>query len=563
MRLTKNEYNKLAAAIRRCCRIQPAAAFSIGLAVGLSSAPALAGPEGGVVTAGSGTITQNDATTTVGQASNFLRIDWQSFNVAAHESVLFQQPNSSAVALNRIHDQSASRIFGTVQANGHLFLINSNGILFGRTAQVNVGSLVASSLDVLDYDAATGHFSLGGKGGAIVNDGTLVAGRGGSVSLIGGSVANNGLIVADYGVVNLAAGATATLDFHGDGLMRFEVDGALASGSGTAVSNAGAIQANGGQVFLTAEAAHGVFDRAINNEGVIRANRIENVGGTIRLLGPEGTVINSGTLDASGVGMDSTGGSVSVLGNHVGLFGNARVDVSGDAGGGTALIGGDYQGSNADVLNASRTFVSSGSQINASARVDGDGGKVVVWADELTRFQGLIAARELIFKEKVAAFFGGLDTPVSLAIVPLVNKEKVPFVGIWAAGTNITHNGAKPNYVFRVSAVDALVDVRLLKHAEKLGGKKAGLILINNPWGESNQKGLIAALQAFDQIYVMTQGGPYHATDTVVTEIYQTGFQKLDLGVASALSYVLLIGTLVLSLLQFLLGSRREKDLGA
>lgn len=74
---------------------------------------------------------------------------------------------------------------------------------------------------------------------------------------------------------------------------------------------------------------------------------------------------------------------------------------------------------------------------------------------------------------------------------------------------------------------------------------------------------LIAALQAFDQIYVMTQGGPYHATDTVVTEIYQTGFQKLDLGVASALSYVLLIGTLVLSLLQFLLGSRREKDLGA
>ncbi|MGE0752695.1 MAG: ABC transporter substrate-binding protein [Variibacter sp.] len=115
--------------------------------------------------------------------------------------------------------------------------------------------------------------------------------------------------------------------------------------------------------------------------------------------------------------------------------------------------------------------------------------------DESNPPKGLIAARELIFKEKVAAFFGGLDTPVSLAIVPLVNKEKVPFVGIWAAGTAITHNGAKPNYVFRVSAVDALVDVRLLKHAEKLGAKKAGLILINNPWGESNEKGLKAAVQ--------------------------------------------------------------------
>jgi branched-chain amino acid transport system substrate-binding protein len=116
--------------------------------------------------------------------------------------------------------------------------------------------------------------------------------------------------------------------------------------------------------------------------------------------------------------------------------------------------------------------------------------------DESNPPKGLIAARELIFKEKVAAFFGGLDTPVSLAIVPVANREAVPFIGIWAAGTNITHNGAKPNFVFRVSAVDALVDVRLLKHAEKLGSKKAGLILINNPWGESNEKGLKAAAEA-------------------------------------------------------------------
>lgn len=115
--------------------------------------------------------------------------------------------------------------------------------------------------------------------------------------------------------------------------------------------------------------------------------------------------------------------------------------------------------------------------------------------DESNPPKGLIAARELIFKEKVAAFFGGLDTPVSLAIVPVANREAVPFIGIWAAGTNITQNGAKPNFVFRVSAVDALVDVRLLKHAEKLGSKKAGLILINNPWGESNEKGLKAAAE--------------------------------------------------------------------
>ena len=114
--------------------------------------------------------------------------------------------------------------------------------------------------------------------------------------------------------------------------------------------------------------------------------------------------------------------------------------------------------------------------------------------DESKPPKGLIAARELIFKEKVAAFLGGIDSPVSLAIVPLANKEKMPFMGVWAAATPITRNGAEPNYVFRVSAVDALVDVKLLKYAnEKLGAKKAGLMLINNPWGESNEKGLVAA----------------------------------------------------------------------
>jgi branched-chain amino acid transport system substrate-binding protein len=108
--------------------------------------------------------------------------------------------------------------------------------------------------------------------------------------------------------------------------------------------------------------------------------------------------------------------------------------------------------------------------------------------------KGVIAARELMFKGKVAAFFGGIDSPVSLAIVPLANKSKVVFMGDWAAATPITRNGANPNYVFRVSAVDAIVDIKLLQYANKtFGATKVGLMLINNPWGESNEKGLKAA----------------------------------------------------------------------
>jgi branched-chain amino acid transport system substrate-binding protein len=127
--------------------------------------------------------------------------------------------------------------------------------------------------------------------------------------------------------------------------------------------------------------------------------------------------------------------------------------------------------------------------------------------DESNPPKGLIAARELIFKEKVDALFGGIDTPVALAIVPLVNKEKKIFMGVWAAGTGITRNGANPNYVFRVSAVDDLVDVKLLKYAnKKFGAKKAGLMLINNPWGESNERGLIAASKADPTVQIAGVG---------------------------------------------------------
>jgi branched-chain amino acid transport system substrate-binding protein len=117
--------------------------------------------------------------------------------------------------------------------------------------------------------------------------------------------------------------------------------------------------------------------------------------------------------------------------------------------------------------------------------------------DESVPPKGLTAARELIFKEQVVAVFGGIDTPVSLALVPLFNKEKKIFMGVWAAGTNVTRNGANPNYAFRVSAVDDLVDIKLLKYAhDTFGAKKTGLMLINNPWGQSNQEGLAAAAKA-------------------------------------------------------------------
>jgi len=136
-------------------------------------------------------------------------------------------------------------------------------------------------------------------------------------------------------------------------------------------------------------------------------------------------------------------------------------------------------------------------ELNAKGGVLGKKFELVRRDDEAQPAKGVTAARELIFKEKVAVLFGGLDTPVSMAIVPIVNQEKAIYIGPWAAGTGITKNGANPNYVFRVSAVDEIVDKAMLQYAEKtFSAKKPGMILVNNPWGQSNEKGLSAALAA-------------------------------------------------------------------
>lgn len=135
-------------------------------------------------------------------------------------------------------------------------------------------------------------------------------------------------------------------------------------------------------------------------------------------------------------------------------------------------------------------------EINAKGGVLGKKVELVVRDDESNPAKGVVAARELVQREKVAGLFGGIDTPVSMAIVPYANQAKVPFMGVWAAGTPITRNGAAENYVFRVSAVDVLVDKALLAYAvKKYNAKKPGMILINNSWGESNEKGLKLALE--------------------------------------------------------------------
>ena len=159
-----------------------------------------------------------------------------------------------------------------------------------------------------------------------------------------------------------------------------------------AIANSGTITADGGKVALLASSLSDTLPTVINQSGVIRANSIAEQGGTIVLSGgAQGVVSVSGTLEAKGANAGETGGTVKVLGDKVALRSTAQISASGDAGGGTVLVGGNWQGKGTE-QNATSSVMATGAQISADAVTRGDGGTVVVWADGSTAVGGAISA---------------------------------------------------------------------------------------------------------------------------------------------------------------------------
>jgi filamentous hemagglutinin family protein len=362
---------------------------ALALSLMMVGANAWAGPVDGVVKAGAATIGGAPGSMVITQTSQNAVINWQSFNIAAGESVRFDQPGTNSVALNRVLGSDPSSILGTLSANGKVFLVNPNGILFGNGASINVGGLVASSLNIGDADFMAGNYHFSGAGaGAVTNLGTINA-PGGFVALLGAHVSNDGVIAARLGSVALAAGNAITLDVAGDGLLNVAIgDGAV----NALVQNGGLIQADGGQVLLSARAAGGLLQGGVNNSGVIEARSLQNHNGTIRLLGDSqtGEAQVGGTLDASGLAAGETGGTVQVLGNTVTLTG-ATVNASGDLGGGLVNIGGDFQGNG--TTPAARTTTIDGGAVHADAIGAGNGGRIAVSSTGATWVDTTLTAR--------------------------------------------------------------------------------------------------------------------------------------------------------------------------
>jgi len=416
------------------------------------SAGVKAAPIGGTIVGGDGSIDHAGLNTTIIQNSDRLAVDWESFNIAAEERVQFIQPDSSSVALNRILGNDASQIFGRLDANGHVILMNPNGVLFGENATVNVGGLVASGLSINADDFMNGDFvlrAIDGTDGTVINRGIINAATGGNVALIGRQVDNQGLISAKLGSVNLAAGKEAVLTFDNEGLLGVRVSQEILQselGVEAAVSNSGDITAEGGRILLTGSVSQDIFSQAVNSDGLsAKTSVVMHEDGSFT-LGGGADVINTGTLSASSNTNDAgqivvlgeninnsgailannktanaagnieihsrdttlvteqsqiratndgagSGGQIKILGDRVGVLDQSHIDATGTNGGGDINIGGGFQGKETQLRNATRTVVGKDALIEANAITAGDGGDVIVWANQTTSFTGEINVR--------------------------------------------------------------------------------------------------------------------------------------------------------------------------
>ncbi|ESQ90252.1 YDG domain-containing protein [Asticcacaulis benevestitus] len=317
-------------------------------------------PTGGQVVGGHATITQSGNTQTINQTTQNAAIDWQAFDIGKDGKVVFNQPNASAIALNRVLGGDASKIYGVLQANGQVFLVNPNGVLFAKGSQVSAAAIMASTRDISVEDFMAGKYRFSGTGnGAVINEGTLTAGKGGYVALVGAQVINDGAITAAKGEVRLVAANDVTIRLDTGGL-----DLTIEQGAYDAlVSNGGVIKADSGRIYLTSDAFDALAKSSVNNTGIIEASSLATVGGKVVLTG-----------------------------DTITLAEGSRIDASGATGGGTVLVGGGWQGKDASIRNASTVLVAPDAVIDVSARQSGDGGTVVLWSEDRTGFYGDIKA---------------------------------------------------------------------------------------------------------------------------------------------------------------------------
>lgn len=349
-------------------------------------------PQGGQVAAGSATIESNSNSMIVRQTSDRLAIDWQGYNIGEGNRVEYLQPSNSSVALNRVLGGDPSQIRGSLVANGRVFLVNPNGIVFGERSVVDVAGLVASTLNISNEDFMAGNYTFtGNSAGVIVNQGNVVARPGGFVVMIAAKMENVGRLNAEGGDILLGAGQRVRLDLGGP--VAIEVEGPVVDAY---INNGGIIQADGGNIVMTVEAADQLASLAINNTGIIQARGIgTGDGGTIRLSGGHGAIANSHIIDASAA--DGVGGSVELTAAQITLAAGSLIDASGGSAGGEVRLQAPQVNIESQArVDISQTASAPEADTQQPAQRDESAGKFVVQAENVRITQAHIDASGVV-----------------------------------------------------------------------------------------------------------------------------------------------------------------------
>ena len=270
-----------------------------------------ANPTGGSVAAGSASISgTGTSSVTINQSSKIAIINWNTFSIDQGQLTTFIQPSASSAVLNRVTGGGISSLNGTLDANGQVYLINGNGILIGKSGLVNTAGFTASTQDITNSDFLAGKLQFSGAStNGVQNFGTINA-LGGNIYLIGYTVDNEGALNASSGTVGLAAAQSVLIEQSGS-------EHVFVDPSPTAVKEATADGVtNNGNIAATAaelRAANGnMYALAINNGGTIRATTVTNQGGHVWLTSDSGTIVNTGTVDASATAAKGVGGQVTL-----------------------------------------------------------------------------------------------------------------------------------------------------------------------------------------------------------------------------------------------------------
>jgi filamentous haemagglutinin family N-terminal domain len=384
-------------------------AATVSLVAALTAAgPVLANPQNGTVVGGSVDLgSDGTATRTITQQSERAIINWQRFDIGNGEATRFVQPGSGAIVLNRvIGGEGRSTIDGALTANGGVWLINPNGVLFGANARVDVHSLLATTADILDGDfmnGASSRFAFAtpsaNADATIVNQGEITLGEAGLGALVAPHVRNEGVISGRLATVILAGTPTFTLDLTGDGLVQFDATSQVATapeGADALVENTGAITAPGGTVMLSARAATNVIDEVINNGGVIEATGVSVHDGRIVLDGGDNDrVAVGGSLDVGPGEAGAAGGRIDVTGQYVEVVPKASLDAS--DGGTIALRAAKDLGVDAAIEQTGETSISlEGTTVVIRQPVATDGSVRITSKHARTEGQGTVAAEQLV-----------------------------------------------------------------------------------------------------------------------------------------------------------------------